>query len=497
MNRNETYILNPDYSFNVDQDRIVMYSKKTVQDYSSSDWISFVHPVQACILNKFIEPHTISEHCDNLAAEYGITVRQAYDMVLQYIENQKPIFTEFEEHKIFFPKNVLIPIGFVKDEELSARRESDIEISLQHLDLTPDRMHSAPQSLLFMLTAKCATKCKYCYADKNTKYKTLSTEKILEIIEEAHALKMTHIDIIGGEVFCCKDWDIILKRLVEYDMCPNFISTKYPLTEEMVKKLHYAKYNNVVQVSLDSLNPIALEETIGVKLDYVDKIKKAISYLEKYKFKIQINTILIKSTAIEAEIERLYNYIKSIKGLIYWEIRAPEKSIYSTESYESVKASREQLENIYKFIRTQLLPKAEFKIICSDEILNEHLKDGKPTDEYFVGGTCGILQNRAFVLPDGKVSICELMYWHPQFIIGDLKKQSIQEVWNSSKAKELFCMHRKMFREQSSCHNCKVLDFCNQKHRRCFVKIIRAYGEENWDYPDPRCQFAPEISPQY
>lgn len=62
--------------------------------------------------------------------------------------------------------------------------------------------------------------------DKNTKYKTLSTEKILEIIEEAHALKMTHIDIIGGEVFCRKDWDIILKRLVEYDMCPNFISTK-------------------------------------------------------------------------------------------------------------------------------------------------------------------------------------------------------------------------------------------------------------------------------
>lgn len=55
MNRNETYILNPDYSFKVDQDRIVMYSKKTVQDYSSSDWISFVHPVQACILNKFIE----------------------------------------------------------------------------------------------------------------------------------------------------------------------------------------------------------------------------------------------------------------------------------------------------------------------------------------------------------------------------------------------------------------------------------------------------------
>lgn len=497
MNRNETYILNPDYSFKVDLDRIVMYSKKTVQNYSSSDWISFIHPVQAYILNKFIKPQTIAEHCNNLAEEFGISIQQAYDMISQYIENKMPVFTEFGEHKIFFPKNVLIPMEFIKDEELSARRESDIEINLQNLDLTPDRMHSAPQSLLFMLTAKCATKCKYCYADKNTKYKALSTEKILEIIEEAHALKMTYIDVIGGEVFCCKDWNIILKRLVEYDLCPNFISTKYPLTEEMVKKLYETRYNNVVQVSLDSLNPIVLEETIGVQLDYVDKIKKAISYLEKYKFKIQINTILTKSTAIESEIERLYNYIKCINGLVYWEIRVPERSIYSTDSFESVKASKEQLENIYKYIKTKLIPKADFKIICSDEILNEHLKEGKPADEHFVGGTCGVLQNRAFVLPDGKVSICELMYWHPQFIIGDLKEQSIQEVWNSSKAKKLLKMHRQIFREQSACHNCKVFEFCNQKHRRCFVKIIRAYGKENWDYPDPRCQFAPKVSPQY
>lgn len=497
MNKNETYILNPDYSFKVDQDRIAMYSKKIVQDYSSSDWISFVHPVQAYILNKFVEPRTISEHCNNLAEEYGITVQQAYDMVSQYIENKMPVFTVFLENKIYFPKNVLIPCRIIKDAKLTARRESDIETSLQNLDLTPDRMHSAPQSLLFMLTSKCATKCKYCYADKNTKYDALPTEKILEIIEEAHNLKMSYIDVIGGEVFCSKDWDIILKRLVEYDLCPNFISTKYPLTETMVKKLYDTKYDNVIQVSLDSLNPMVLKETIGVQQDYVDKITKAISFLEKYKFKIQINTILTNLTAIEVEIESLYNYIKNIKGLIYWEIRVPEKSIYSTSSFESVKASKEQLENIYKFIRTKLLPKAEFKILCSDEILNEHIKDGKPIDEHFVGGTCGILQNRAFVLPDGKVSICELMYWHPQFIIGNLRHQSIQEVWNSSKAKELFNIHRNMFREQSTCHSCKVFDFCNQKHRRCFVKIIRAYGKENWDYPDPRCQFAPKVNSQY
>lgn len=50
-----------------------------------------------------------------------------------------------------------------------------------------------------------------------------------------------------------------------------------------------------------------------------------------------------------------------------------------------------------------------------------------------------------------------------------------------------------MFRSKSICFNCKSLKSCNMRHRRCFVKIIKAYGIENWDYPDPRCIYAPEI----
>ena len=129
---------------------------------------------------------------------------------------------------------------------------SDLQCS--NVDLTPDRMHRSPQSLLFMLTNKCVTNCKYCYADKKTKCIELDTEKILALIEEAKQLKMSYIDIIGGEVFCKKDWDIILHKLVDSGLTPSYISTKVPINVSIAEKLYKTGYNNVIQISLDILD---------------------------------------------------------------------------------------------------------------------------------------------------------------------------------------------------------------------------------------------------
>lgn len=97
---------------------------------------------------------------------------------------------------------------------------------------------------------------------------------------------------------------------------------------------------------------------------------------------------------------------------------------------------------------------------------------GKPNDQCFKGGSCGILENRLFVLPDGKVTLCEQLYWHPQFILGDLKEQTLAEIWQSPRAKALFEMGQTQFRENSACTKCHIFEFCRKNHRRCLVKVI-------------------------
>lgn len=77
--------------------------------------------------------------------------------------------------------------------------------------------------------------------------------------------------------------------------------------------------------------------------------------------------------------------------------------------------------------------------------------------------------------------------------LGDLKEQTLAEIWQSPRAKALFEMGQTQFRENSACTKCHIFEFCRKNHRRCLVKVIKAYGEKNWDYPDPRCQYAPSI----
>lgn len=493
----ETYdyiILNPDYHFKVDGKRVLLYSKRNVSPFSASDWLSVVHPYQAHILCRFSEYKTFEEHCKLIAEDFKITLQQAKLLVKQYVGNPTPVYSVFGSHKIVFPQNVLILSD--KGQKIRNKETIDDFFDYSDFDLSNGRMQKAPHSLELILTTKCVTKCKYCYADKKTIYNELTTKEILDLIDNAAILKMSNIDIVGGEVFLKTDWDLILKRLVETDLTPNYISTKIPISEATVKELYDTGYNNVVQISLDSLNDKTLKKTIGAKLEYVDQMKETIKNLEKYGFKIQIDTILTKYNSTKDEIDVLFNYIKNIRNLVYWEIRVPEESIYSS-SFNEVKAQRKDLISIRQYINERIVPNAKIHIFCSDTALEEQFYKGTLEDECFKGGACSILQNRLFVLPDGKVTICEQLYWNPLFLVGDLKKQSLEEIWQSPKARAIYAMSKNTISKNSVCYRCHSYDICIKKHRKCIVKITKAYGAKHWDFPDPRCCNAPRVEHNY
>lgn len=275
-------------------------------------------------------------------------------------------------------------------------------------------------------------------------------------------------------------------------MTPSYISTKVPLSEEQIKTLKETGYDNVVQLSLDSLDDKVLAQTISSQPGYVERMRKTIGLLQQYGFKIQIDSILTKYNCDTQSMQQLYDYIHTLDNLVYWEIRVPEYSLYSPKSFVSIKAERASIEHLRTFIEEELKPKASISILFSDDALDYSIYKGGSEEPYFKGGSCGALQSRLFVLPDGQVSICELVYWNPLFLVGDLRRQSIADVWNSPKALGIYNQEAGI-RDGSACSSCQVLDFCQENRRKCVVKVMQAYGKDNYDYPDPRCAFAPEI----
>lgn len=491
MNPSSIIVLNPAYHLKNDIDRILLYSRKKTNNYSSAEWISTIHPMQAAILSLFTIPRPLKEQLELLSQKFNISIDKAEELIIPYINNEDSFHTEFLSSKIFFPKNVLIDSSKVSLDSLSYDFNAE-DLICNSIDLHFDRIRKAPLRMLFMMTNKCVTACKYCYADKQTAYKELTTERILELIHEAATLKMDYIDVIGGEIFCKKDWNIIIKALVEANLTPNYISTKVPITEHIAQLLSETGYNNVVQISLDTLKDEILSKTIGVRNGYIEKIKKGIELLCKYGFKVQIDTILTKYNVFEDEIRALYEYIRTIDNLVYWKIRVPMPSIYNRKTFYEIEADKSSLQNIITFIKENIQPTSNIKIIISDRELIDTFREGKRTDENFRDGKCSVLQQNLFILPDGKVSLCEQLYWHPRFIIGDLRTQSIEEVWQSEKAKSMYVWHKEFYKNSNSkCVTCNIFDFCHQNHRKCWYRVLQAYGVEHWDYPDPRCEFAP------
>ena len=129
--------------------------------------------------------------------------------------------------------------------------------------------------------------------------------------------------------------------------------------------------------------------------------------------------------------------------------------------------------------------------LVTETIDKEYYKESRGS-AFFKGAKCSALNTHMFVLPDGKVTICEQLYWNPRFVIGDLTSQSIKEVWTSNSANFLAHVNRSNIQPKSSCRSCDNLRDCFSNNR-CWADVIKSYGNQYWDFPDPRCSYAPSM----
>ena len=489
------YYLNPDYTLRPDGDRYLL-SSHLLRKYESDETKVFIHPIHAWILSLFSTGSSIKDAVNMIADELNISSSLSESYILPLIENKKGFVVRIQDARIHFPKNLILP-------ENRIIKQSDIQniiisppSEIEMVDLATKRHHT-PYLMTFMLTNKCLTKCCYCYADTDTKVnKYISTDRILQIIRDAKKIGVYNILLIGGEVFLHPDWDIILKEIVDNGYSPNIISTKLPITSAIITKLVASGYKGKIQLSIDTFIPEIAEETLTVKGSYINKIIAGIKLLEQSNVRYKIETVLTKKTAVQDNIDKLYSILKQGKNIEGWEIRSAMFSHNKSErNFHEIKASKNDLIAIYEYIAKKIVPNASFPVILPRPEHNKEYFIAENGSSSFKGARCSALNQHLFVLPDGKCTICEQLYWNPYFIIGNLNHQSIMEVWDSKRVHELLEIQQESIQMSSPCHDCNLFKDCYKVHRnRCWSDVIKAYGADKWDYPDPRCNYAPEMT---
>lgn len=479
----KSYILNHDYILRHDEKRTYIVRKSSNND-SSSGWISIIHPVQAMILSFFSESITYQKAVVDLSFFLDTDQKEIEKILDPFIANEEAFFTEYNNQKFEFPKNVLIESSSNKS-PLNIYKVEDF--GYEELDFDTKRMYSGPLNITFMPNNICATNCIYCYADKSYQVKEyLSFDRLKKIIDEARKKHILTFNIVGGEVFTYPQWGELLQYSMDCGYEPLRISTKVPLSREDVVKLKKTGIKKI-QISLDTLIEENLIVLLRTNKEYHRKMLSFIRFLDEENFDIQIQTILTKYNCTEGDMLSIFDFIKSFKNISQWALRPAFASIYNGNDFVP---SLSQINDVFDAVEPL---KSQITIDYDRTFLDRGYVTAIGGSENFKGAECSANRSHIFILPDGKVTICEQLYWKQNFIVGDLNEQSIEDVWRSEKSLWFANLGKSELSDHNPCKICEIFDSCYKNMNRCWSEVIKAYGDENWDYPDPRCKLAPEM----
>lgn len=484
-----TLMFNPAYFLRQDGNRVILFSDyASIKEGADENWLSFIHPFHAMMFAFFNGKKSECAEIECCSKFFNLSMSQTELILKRFINNKNSFGIRINNNvTIYFPRNVILDIEFDSEKERSVDyTPSDFSyqgspdfktIRLQH-----------PLSINMELTMNCYANCIYCYAKRILRDKTmLSKDELCAFIREARTTGVYNVDINGGDVLLHPHIKEILKELVVNGYKP-LVSTKTVLSKEIIDYIISLK-NVRLQISLDSVKPQTLHALIGVPLDYLSKLSLALDYLSNAKFPIDINVVLTKYNSSNKEIRNLLNYLSHYKSVQEVRFNPCGCSLYKHD-FSSLILPLEEIENTIKYIEGLRRDYKNFKIRISGY---EKCMDYNATNKKLLfknraictGGTRSVV-----LLPNGDLTICEELYDHPAFILGNIRKNTLDEIWNSPKAKSLY-VKETFSNSKSVCKECADFVKCRNREGVCWKLILMAYGMGHWDYPDPRCPKSP------
>lgn len=444
-----------------------------------------IPPLYGYILSQFQNPISIKDILFNLEKTIGIRFGVFEKFIKKITANENSLKFKYRGEDFILPPNLLIEadsVEFVSNVS-SCEYFNPFQV---HKSTRP----SVPLGVTIMLTSKCKTNCIYCYADRNMKV-DFPLDKMLEIIDDCYSSGVLSLTLSGGDIFAYNEWGKVIDNMYKYNY-RSFISTKIPLVEDDVYFLYLRGIRNI-QFSLDSIDSRDLKNIVGQNQQYIDKVRAMFKACSKYKIKLNIRSVLSKYNAQVATLDALYQELCKCQ-INSWVIVPAFLSYYKQEESD-YRATEEAIVACKKFIKT-LESDSNFKIVFSEKLTPDNIKYTQIDDFLLYNKGCNVTSHSMSINVNGLVTVCEMLYNRHKFHMGDAKSLSIKDLWNSKIMKNFFKFELSPLKRntESACYKCNEFKRCKigNVKRVCLVDVVNVYGEDKWDYPDPRCPHAPE-----
>jgi|GEM_PF-1932158 len=316
-----------------------------------------------------------------------------------------------------------------------------------------------PRSFVFRVTNRCNLRCKYCASNSSLevkeKEKEFSTSEWERIIEDCSRLGLRKVAISGGEPFCRNDLFEIISIIRKNGIKIKVNTSGWFIDKEIAKRLK-SDGVSTVQISVLSSKEELHDELKGKKGSH-ERALKAIQNCVDEGLNVLFSTI-----ALRQNIDDIPNMAKMCDSL---------GAYFYVKRYHP--AGRAHLNRL-------LAPsKEEYRktILFLKDYYGEELTNAFYKYVHAIRGSC-LAGLSLCILSDGKVTPCAEL----PIVIGDLKKETIEEVWTKSWETEPCVSIRKREGLNCICSSCKILEICGGGCR------ADAYGfTEDIKGEDPYC----------
>jgi radical SAM protein with 4Fe4S-binding SPASM domain len=356
-------------------------------------------------------------------------------------------------------------------------------LKMPNLYTRPLRPHT-PLSMVLYLTRRCNLNCVYCFADakfqmrstENQQSDEMNSEELRFLIDQIANLKINRVVLAGGEPTLRPDLPDIIHYFTDLDI-EVFLSTNACLIDDdLARSLRDAGLTKI-QAKLDAVHPKTQDRISGVKGSHTQFIK-GLQTLKNHSFEVAAVMLITSWNVRElpSVVETCVDlHVDEVRPRIYtpgiWALhgRGGAELNPSLEDVQWTIDTIEHLQEIYEDnIVISPLDLSFFRKYKENEI-----------------ATCPGLLLSCTILEDGSVVPCEtLADFSSKFIMGNVREQTIVDIWNSEKVQKWVLRESTDVKEP--CLSCDEFKRCRGG---CPWKSIVAYGE--W-LADPSCVRAPD-----
>ena len=329
-----------------------------------------------------------------------------------------------------------------------------------------------PYTLVAELTYACPLHCVYCSnpVDFARHRDVLDTATWRRVLREAERLGVVQVNFTGGEPLLRPDLEALVEEARALDLYTNLITSGLPLERARLERLRRLGLDNV-QVSIQDARPEESDRIAGREA-FHRKLEVA-RWVKELGFPLTVNTVLHRENLdrageVIALAEELHADRLELANTQYlgWALLNRQTLLPTPAQIESARsvavAARRRLEGRMEVVFVVPDYYVEFPPACMD----------------------GWGRRFMVVSPDGLLLPCLLAHTLPGLSFGNVRDQSVDELWTSSPGLAAFRGESWMPEPCRSCAR-RSIDFGG-----CRCQAFHLTG--NAGATDPACSLSPD-----